>query len=1237
MCWCLGALDAGVVVHKFIPGKRIILVLGMHRSGTSAVTRGLEVLGVNLGDRLMPALPGVNEKGFYEDLDVFNLNVALLKELGHDWHTLKPIGRQELLGQVAERFYVPAINIIKRKIQRTNVFGVKDPRISRLLPFWQEVFKRMGLRVDYVVAFRNPLSVVSSLSKRDGLDATKAYFLWFEEMLSCMLNTQRSERVVVDYDQLMDDPAAQLSRVANEIGLVFKPESKDFIEYKEEFLNGSLRHSSYSVSDLEKENTPSRNIIQLYTMLSDAANDQMVLDQAEEKNVYAAMHAWLIDLCGTLSYICISNDEKNTLRHELGRRDAELKRLKQVLADAGKVHGFAGEAEFREQAEPVSQVESWLKYRLPTPKQNTLISQYLDAQAGGPSFGIVILDLDGDSARLMSTIKSLSLEKSLYATLKMVVLSVSNLPETTPESKLHFIQVVESNHVSVLNTVVQNADFDWVMIVKAGEEFTPSGLMIAALELISAPECRAIYGDEIQRAHDGSLGAAFRPAFNLDMLLSFPAGMAHHWLFRRDLVLESGGFNEDLPEAMEFDLILRLVESEGLTGLGHVNEPLLITDATILCDNHQEQQVIESHLIQRGFSPKLLPAHPGHYRIDYGHAYQPLVSVIIYSDSRLELLRRCVESLLDKTRYQHYEIVIVEGDSESKGACAWLNSIESLGEEKLRVVRGNGCSPSINQIVSVCRGEYLLLLGCDTAIVQEDWLDALLNHAQRGEVGVVGAKLLYPNGLVCHAGLVLGLGGIAGRQFEGEAITSPGYMQRLHLDQNLSAVSSACLMIRKSIFEAIGGIDTSFDSRECLDVDLCLRVREAGYLTVWTPHAVLMQETVQDNKSTHDADGVISKQEKVDQDNLYKKWLPILARDPAYNANLSLHGKGFELEPELNISWRPLTWNPLPTILAHPADPFGCGNYRVIQPFRSLRHNGIIEGILSPGLFPVMDLERYAPDVIVLQRQIGDERLDAMRRIKLLSQAFKVYELDDYLPNLPSKSVHRKTIPKDALRALRKGLSYVDRFVVSTQTLADEFHGLHDDIRVVENRLPMEWWGDLPQSKRRGGRKPRVGWAGGASHTGDLELIADVVMALVDEVDWVFFGMCPDKIKPYVQEFHPGVDIDAYPKALAALDLDLALAPLENNQFNRCKSNLRLLEYGICGFPVVCTDLVCYEGDFPVTRVRNRFKDWVDAIRMHVNDLDASARLGDELKIKIQSGWMLDGENLNLWRDAWLP
>jgi len=346
---------------------------------------------------------------------------------------------------------------------------------------------------------------------------------------------------------------------------------------------------------------------------------------------------------------------------------------------------------------------------------------------------------------------------------------------------------------------------------------------------------------------------------------------------------------------------------------------------------------------------------------------------------------------------------------------------------------------------------------------------------------------------------------------------------------------------------------------------------------------------------------------------------------------------GFELDAQRPKGWQPFSQPLLPRLFCVAADAHGCGHYRIMQPFASMQRNGMVEGMIAGVHLSPVAMERFQPTSLVLQRQVTDTQIKLLESYRDFSRAFKVFELDDLIQQIPIKSHFHGLMPKDIVKSLRRSLATVDRFVVSTDALAEQFQGFHADIRVVLNRLPVDWWGELPPSQRRVGRKPRVGWGGGSSHRGDLELIADVVRDLADEVEWVFFGMCPDKLRPYIHEFHAGVPIEEYPRKLASLNLDLALAPLENNVFNECKSNLRLLEYGACGFPVVCTDIVCYQTDFPVTRVKNRYKEWMGAIRMHLEDLDATAKMGDALRDAVQREWMLTEDRLVEWRDAWLP
>lgn len=871
-------------------------------------------------------------------------------------------------------------------------------------------------------------------------------------------------------------------------------------------------------------------------------------------------------------------------------------------------------------------VRTWLAARLPSPLQQKLIEEHLEDNRGGPHIGVLLLDLRGQVEEVTQTLASLRDEQQRYRNIEAKVLTVGDFGGDALSGDVP-IQVTLENYVTALNQAAAQLDCDWCLLVQAGERFTASGLLIAALELVAEPGCRAIYADEIQIASNGELLPILRPDFNLDLLLSFPASMGRHWLFRCDVFTAAGGFDHSYPGALEFELVLRLIEQDGLAGLGHVSEPLLVAPVLQLEHRDDEVRAIKKHLDTRGYTQaEIVPFLPGRYRLQYGHTTAPGVSIVIPAFAPLAAFQRCMESILEMTRDVPYELLLVSRKEQGAEMVSWLSGLKAMGEANVRVLdecAAMGLRASQNYAAQQARGDYLLFIDADTAVVMEGWLTSMLNHAQRPEVGAVGVKMVSSAGAIQHAGIVLGLQGPACSPFVGEMLDASGYMNRLEVDQNYSAVSGACLMIAREKFLELGGLDESSSTENWAGLDLCLKAKQAGYLNVWTPHVSILKD---------DSDEPLSSTE---QDALYSRWLPVLARDPAYNRNFSLvKPGGFKLADNA-LTWRPTSsWKPLPKLLVHPGDMFGCGHYRMLYPFQAMQSRGLVEGTVSIGLMHPSDLERYEPDAIILQRQIGADRIEAMRRIKAFSRAFKVYELDDYLPNLPVKSEHRNQMPKDIVRSLRLGLGFVDRFVVSTEPLADAFNGFHSDIVVMPNRLPFETWGGIERARVPRGRM-RVGWAGGSSHTGDLALIADVVKELAKEVDWVFFGMCPEPLRPYVKEWHKGVSIENYASMLAALDLDLAIAPLEHNAFNACKSNLKLLEYGACGYPVVCTDIEPYRGLVPVTRVKNRFSEWVDAIRGHIAERDAAERLGRELRTVVRRDWLLDTQPLREWLKAW--
>lgn len=838
----------------------------------------------------------------------------------------------------------------------------------------------------------------------------------------------------------------------------------------------------------------------------------------------------------------------------------------------------------------------------------------------------IVIRADGRPASaLRRTLGSLPLQARTAEVISRCILGA---PDPTDEQDTTYRRLALG---STLDDALRTSPADWVLFVDAGTEFHASGLrrLLAELACNDTPR-RAMYCDEWHVDAQHNQAPSLRPDINLDLMLENPLPLAGHWLFHRPTALAVGGLDAGAGAAAELDLILRLIQHGGLEGLAHIPEPLL-SCIPPHAEDTAHQHVIAMHLRARGYAEATVtPRGNGLYRINHGHAVQPLVSMILVvsQDTVLASLERCVVSLLEKTTYPHYELLLIDNAAQP-GVSQWMQKVESLAGNRVRAFAFDPPLPhaaACNVAAAQAAGQFLLFLRADVAALQPHWLDALLDHALRPEVGIVGGKTIAADGSITHAGLVPGMLGSGGRAFAGMAMDAPGYQNRLQVTQDYAAVADSCLLIGTELFAVLEGFDHAAFADDGADIDLCLRARQRGYLTVWTPDALLLH-SVQAVRLPEPAETA-----------LLERWLPALAHDPAYNPNLRLdvHG-GFRLG-ESDFSWQPLHWRPLPRILAQPADPWGSGHYRVIQPFEALKLAGMVEGALYATVLDPVEQARIDPDVVILQRRISDADLAGIQRMRRFSRAFTVYELDDYLPNLPLKNIHREHMPKDVLRSMRRALGMVDRCVVSTAQLADALHGLHADIRVVRNLLPPAWWKALPAMPRSDAARPRVGWAGGVGHTGDLELIADVIIALAGEVDWVMFGMCPERLLPHVAEFHPGVDIQLYPRALASMQLDLAIAPLEDNRFNNCKSNLRLLEYGACGVPVVCSDVGPYRDPaLPVTRVRNRHREWIAAIRDHLADRASSARAGSRLREIVHRDWMLEGANLQEWRDAWLP
>lgn len=867
-------------------------------------------------------------------------------------------------------------------------------------------------------------------------------------------------------------------------------------------------------------------------------------------------------------------------------------------------------------AEKSRVLESWLKTRQPSEARISVLLSFINQMPETGNIGLAILDPHGDSAAVEKTLASLEAQYLQPALVE---------------------KVRDSQQLAGLFSQTQA---DSLLLVTAGSELMPWALLVFAEHRLRQPDAALWYCDSVTGENLLAAESLFKPDLNIDLLRSQPY-IGEQMLINVAAAREAGGFDAGFTRLGGIDLAWKFIETRGAQSIGHIADALMLVPETAESWLQLPEVVAESaavtaaHLARCNLPAVVEPGLlPGLHRVRFTHQQQPLVSIVIPTRDRLPLLRRCIESLMEKTQWPHYELLIVDNHSQDEATCDYLAQLEALNIAQLRVLRwpqAFSFSAINNFAAEQARGDLLLFLNNDTEIVEGEWLSAMVEHATRPEVGIVGARLEYHDGRIQHAGIVAGVGLGVSPVYDGVSVDNTGYMQRLQSILNVTAVSAACMMVPKEVFVELGGFSVDEFPVYLGDVDFALKARASGYLTVWTPYARLLHMGGATRVLGEEV-GIASHVGPEVFDTLREKWRGQLSVDVSYNRQLTKVGGNFQLGTRQSRYQQPLPGRPLPVMMACHKNLTGCGNYRVIKPFKALEGNLMLEGGLTHGLPAVMEVAEIQPDTLLLELVTDISIPERVKQYRQVSNTKIIMEYDDYIPNLPLKSVFRKQLPKDIVRQLRRSVEQADWLVVSTAPLAEAYSSFHHDIRVAQNRLDDQW--AALNSLRRQGKKPRVGWAGGSSHTGDLEILLPFMKELENEVEWVFMGMKPQNVKC---EFHYGVPFEFYPEKLATLNLDLALVPLEMNFFNECKSNLRLLELGACGVPVICTDIEPYRCDLPVTRVTNRYKDWMNAIREHLADMDALAARGDALRAGVFRDWMLRDEGLTDWQNAWLP
>ena len=1088
--------------------NRLIVVLGMHRSGTSVITRALKVLGVDLGDRLLSASDGDegdNDKGYWEDIDLNALNIEMLHAIDKDWFHTSPVTQIDVGILEKKGYFLKAGELLNEKRKDKILFGVKDPRMTKLLPFWKEVFVRCDIATHYVLAIRQPLSVIKSLQTRGWEDRERNCLLWLNHVISSLALTDRNSRVLVDYDHLMRDSEHELARMAHSLDLSLDKE--ELASYQSEFLDPSLQHSEYKLDDLSLDPDCTALVAEIYLKLQaviletgcadDTAFQQQVsqwtyefdrlapilthIDRALDEAIQGAdrqrrkesensdlrgKNAELEELTTLLGNQAAENDFKLIeLNEEIASSHQTVKNQSDILNHSKREQADLREAlisleeqnkhrctEIEALKKQVTEVYSSSSWRITAPirlfketcacfyskifnkrknnsavdadsyvKQNPdlksgcqgpLAHNVEDGQAEGraplpPRF----LARKRDRFQIIALVTMQVIEKTggLYAVLtkvsgiiqregwvsfkKHIMNSYADYNKLdTEQNYKNWIDQYDSlteysrsylseksknlEHQPLISVVmpVYNSNAIWlaeavdsvryqiyqnwelciaddastdksvrllleayagkdsrIKLVFRGKNGGVSATSNSALEIVKGEwialldhddllsehalfwiaDCinenkcvQMIYSDEDKVDRESNRSSPyFKCDWNIDLFYSQNM-FSHLGAYRTSLVNSVGGFRVGIEGAQDYDLVLRCIEQIDQADIKHIPRVLYhwrthvgSTASSLYAKPHAMvagERALNEHFERAGIQATAQLLGNG-YRTKYMLPNElPLVSLIIPTRDNLPAIKRCIKSILNKTSYSNYEILIVDNGAVEPDSLKYFKRIQRKSRIQVIHIDTPLNFPALNnQAATHAKGDLIGLLNDDIEVVSKGWLEEMVSLALQYNAGAIGARLLYPNGTLQHAGIILGLGKerVAGHSHINVSKSAFGYFGRTTLIQSLSAVTAACLVIRKDIYIEVGGFNEDEPGVDFNDVDFCLRVRAAGYKNIWTPFAELYyaessvcgDQDHSENRARFETEVAYMRQ----------TWGDLLLADPAYSPNLTLENGDF--------------------------------------------------------------------------------------------------------------------------------------------------------------------------------------------------------------------------------------------------------------------------------------------------------------------------------------------------------
>lgn len=473
----------------------------------------------------------------------------------------------------------------------------------------------------------------------------------------------------------------------------------------------------------------------------------------------------------------------------------------------------------------------------------------------------------------------------------------------------HRIKVVyreENGHISkASNSAVDIASGEFIILMDNDDEIPEHALYWVAKTINDNPDAAIIYSDEDKIDTEGNRSDPyFKTDWNIYLFRSHNM-ISHLGVYRRSLVSQVGGFRVGMEGSQDYDLALRCIEQVSADQICHIPKVLyhwrIHPGSTAMSGDEKPyaqiagERALNEHLQRIGNIGRAELLDFGMYRIHYDMPVdEPLVSLIIPTRNAAGLVKHCIESIHGKTIYRNYEIILVDNGSDDPEAIKYFEFLATI--PGMRVIRDESqfnYSAINNNAVRSARGELIGLINNDIEVINPEWLGEMVSLALQPGAGAIGARLWYPNETLQHGGVLIGPLKLAGHAHRNLMKGHHGYFGRASLIQGVSAVTAACLVVKKSIFEEVGGLNEKELKVAFNDIDLCLKIKAAGYQNIWTPHADLYHH----ESATRGLEDTLEKIERFSSEVKYMQrvWKSVIDHDPAYNPNLTLDGEDFSL------------------------------------------------------------------------------------------------------------------------------------------------------------------------------------------------------------------------------------------------------------------------------------------------------------------------------------------------------